>query len=296
FGGRTIAMVNWDGNGTAPSALDVRYYTGVDAPGTSSVQRFNSYYDFDATGGSGYGYTISLSYDTSMLGTVTSSATARLAENSQGWQTLMSSTANPVTGMIASNTVLNGFNLSTGVDMTTPLSIQLLSFTGINQGERNRLDWSTSSEDLGDQFILQRSTDGKTFTDLANIMASGKPSTYSYWDEQPAIGVNYYRLKLVSANSSFRYSQTVALTVGTRNNWNVTLSPNPASDFVNITMTGTMAKAATWQISDMSGRTMATGSLNSSSQQFDISSFAAGIYILRIGAGNDAQTIKFTKQ
>jgi hypothetical protein len=295
FGGRTITSIAWGAAGTVPSAVDVKYYTGTNAPGVGTSLHFNAYYDINATGGSGYSYTIDLSYDTSMLGTVTNSASARMAKNTAGWITLPGSSASATTGILSSNTSLNTMSFFIGVDVTTPLAVKLVSITGVNKGNRNRIDWLTESEQAGDNFILQRGTDGRNFTDIATVAARGNGSSYSYWDEQPSIGVNYYRLKLSSPGLPDLYSRTIDLFVNSTAVPTISVAPNPAKDFIRVQATGAIESNALIQVFDLTGRMMKTTSVTSAETNLEINELPSGVYILKYVSGSHVQSFKFTK-
>lgn len=59
------------------------------------------------------------------------------------------------------------------------------------------VNWSTLTEENNDYFVIQRSNDGINFIDLATISGAGtsyEMSEYSFIDNNPHYGVNYYRL------------------------------------------------------------------------------------------------------
>src|SRR5690606_21565274 len=71
----------------------------------------------------------------------------------------------------------SGFFIHTG---SSPLPIKLESFTARNEGERNRLQWNTVSEERGDYFEVERSLDGTAFNRIGTVQANGKASAYTY--------------------------------------------------------------------------------------------------------------------
>src|SRR5690606_22125879 len=97
----------------------------------------------------------------------------------------------------------SGFFIHTG---SSPLPIKLESFTARNEGERNRLQWNTVSEERGDYFEVERSLDGTTFNRIGTVQANGKASAYTYYDTRPVSGKNYYRLRLMDGAGRSQYS------------------------------------------------------------------------------------------
>jgi hypothetical protein len=93
------------------------------------------------------------------------------------------------------------------IGITLPLS--WLSFTVEQPDGAALVKWQTASEKNTQSFIVQRSSDGITWTDLASIHALGEPnktSRYSYSDKYPLAGVNSYRIKAVDADGRTGYS------------------------------------------------------------------------------------------
>lgn len=106
FASRNIARINWGSAGTVPSSVDIKYYTGSTAPSPhTSMKSYKAYYSITPSGGSGYDYTIRLSYDSAMFGNLSGSTIARQAVTSTttSWTMVSTSAANPINGTISSN-------------------------------------------------------------------------------------------------------------------------------------------------------------------------------------------------
>jgi hypothetical protein len=95
----------------------------------------------------------------------------------------------------------------------SPLPITLLSFK-ISSIENNSvaLIWATASEKNFDKFIVERSSDATAFFSIAEIKGSGNSAEtlhYTFTDNSPSIGKNYYRLRSVDFDGSFDYSKVI---------------------------------------------------------------------------------------
>jgi hypothetical protein len=93
-----------------------------------------------------------------------------------------------------------------------PLALSLISFTAALNGQSALLHW-TAEEDAGpDDFIIQRSADGSSFSDLQQIKGIGKgqQNDYSWTDQTPLPGRNLYRLEMQD-NGGEHYSKIVSL-------------------------------------------------------------------------------------
>jgi hypothetical protein len=296
FAGRTIARFNWDASGTPPSSLDVKYYTGVDAPNIPTAPRFNAHYNITSSGGTGYGYTVDLSYDSSILGTVPNSADARLAKYDGGvWTDYPSSSANPITGFLSSNTTLNSFSIFTGASASTPLLLQTLDIAATADGAANRIDWSVSHTTPGGRFAVQRSTDGFGFTTLTEVPV-GSATSYTHRDIQPLSGVSYYRVQLTDAGGAVSYSKIVSLRRNASNSFALSVSPNPVADVARITVEGDIPADAKLSVIDITGRLMIAQTVSSGEMMLDMSGIPAGTYILQYKASGRSESVKIVKQ
>lgn len=78
-----------------------------------------------------------------------------------------------------------------------PLYVEITSFTAVeNRGVVN-LSWATASEVNAAQFVIERSSDGVTFSKIGTVTANNKPSTYNFADNAPLSIGAYYRLSEV---------------------------------------------------------------------------------------------------
>ena len=168
------------------------------------------------------------------LPTLVSDATTIGAQN---WNTSSNAWRLPVTGTGAAYTVdvtgTNFFGPWTLVGYSSPLPVELMSFTAVTSGKIVLLNWATASELNNQRFEVERSSDGRTFYRIGTVAGAGTTSmqqTYSLRDEQPLNGISYYRLIQVDFDGSRNVSKVVA--VKFRKELQGTLYPQPASDLV----------------------------------------------------------------
>ena len=96
------------------------------------------------------------------------------------------------------------------VDNCTPITLPV-RFNEFNlQREQTALvlNWQTVEEQNSLHYQVERSQNGYTFTTIATIPSKEGPdvNTYSYRDQAPADGKNYYRLRQVDKDGSYTYS------------------------------------------------------------------------------------------
>ncbi|MGY6562055.1 MAG: T9SS type A sorting domain-containing protein, partial [Luteibaculaceae bacterium] len=70
----------------------------------------------------------------------------------------------------------------------------------------------------------------------------------------------------------------------------ITIFPNPASNQVNISYTGSLAERVALTIFDLSGKAVGSAVINQNQQVVDISGLAQGIYLFRIETPTTSQT------
>ena len=176
----------------------------------------------------------------------------------------------------------------------TPLAVDLTEISATNVGSRNRVDWATSSEAAGDYFIVQRSKDGRNFSDLGTVMANGQPSSYSFWDESPFSGVNHYRLKMHDANGQFGYSILVQAIVREGGAFSLQAFPNPVKDLLTVTISGG-ADNGRILITDVAGKVVRSVNVTAESMSIDMSQLADGMYMLQYVDDHRTETLKVNK-
>jgi hypothetical protein len=110
------------------------------------------------------------------------------------------------------------------------LPVLLSRFTGRKQPNANLLEWTTSTEINSKQFTVERGNDGITFAAIGEVAAAGNsnvPRDYSLLDPKFEAGKNFYRLKMIDLDGTFRYSRIVLID-NSAANLITSLSPNPA--------------------------------------------------------------------
>ncbi|MBC7888710.1 MAG: choice-of-anchor I family protein [Ferruginibacter sp.] len=174
------------------------------------------------------------------------------------------------------------------------LDITLAGIKAVNSGARNRVDWNTSGEDKGDVFEIEKSNNGAVFNYVTTVASNGRPSAYSYWDEQPYPGLTYYRLKLKHVSGSISYSPVVTASVKATAAM-IQVYPNLVKDQLTIRASGQQWMNTRVEIVDMNGRVLKKLSLTTPQTVIDISAMPAGMYTLRYMADNQSHTVKITK-
>ncbi len=99
------------------------------------------------------------------------------------------------------------------VDNTTPLPVELLSFTAECDKDKVIIDWSTQTEFNNDYFIVEKSYDGITFFDLELVQGIGNSNVlqlYSIEDNSKSDDIVYYKLKQVDFDGAVSYHNIIS--------------------------------------------------------------------------------------
>ncbi len=190
----------------------------------------------------------------------------------------------PVTGF-------SQFYCHTCNPFNAPLPVSYKSFTARKENTVDVLDWITGSEENNKQFNVERSSNNKEFTKIG-VIASKAPNgnsqidiSYTFIDEKPLSGHNYYRLAQEDIDGKINYSEVIDLVWGA-NGSTISMYPNPTTDVLNVDINSEKASNITIRVMDMSGRTVKTTEARTeqgvNSVKINLSEVSSGIYNVQI--------------
>jgi hypothetical protein len=138
----------------------------------------------------------------------------------------------------AGTAIMDIDNVTISSDAGFVLPVALTSFTGKKQKEAVHLNWTTASEKNNSHFEVLHSADGKTFSQLTKIAGNGNSDmvhNYSYTDQNPFSGTNYYKLKQVDLDGKSTPSEVIAVNANLKNTeFNVYASKEEAEVEVSV--------------------------------------------------------------
>ena len=180
------------------------------------------------------------------------------------------------------------------VDCSRALAINLSNLRGNITGSTNTLYWNTLTEANNNKFVVQRSSDGVTYSNIGTVATqaiSGNSSTalsYNFVDANPVQGKAYYKLQIVNNDNKFTYSPMVTLRRGAGSIEIVDVRPNPTTGTVYFNVIGFSSNISV-KVLDMSGKTVAIkANINTTNNgSVDMANLANGTYILQ---ATDAKT------
>jgi choice-of-anchor B domain-containing protein len=193
-------------------------------------------------------------------------------------------------GIVLANGVVTTQNVALDPNV---VPIELLNFQGISEQNTTKLTWQTASEINVSEFKIEKLikiNNKENWAEIGIIKASNTPNNYVLIDEQPAKGTNYYRLKTIDLDGSFKLSKIISVDFyGDKQD--VFLYPNPVRNRVFLA-NSTYKDAQIVEILDNVGKVVLRSTIGQGQGGFDVQYLANGDYFLRITEG---VILKFTK-
>jgi hypothetical protein len=250
-GANNFTSANYLGNFTAAQTFDYPFcgdnctevITGCDF----STETFTIRYKMSFVPSTTAGYTFTIGGDDGVRLSVDGGATYFVSDwGDHAYQESVS----PVVNLIAGNTYNlvfdyyeNGggnrvkFSYATG-----PLPVAWAFLDGYHSNGTNIVDWRTATEKNNSGFVVERSLNGTVFDSIAFVPGHGTtltPQSYTFVDESPGSGWNYYRLKQTDFDRAFEYSRLIPVYADSDRQPGV--YPNPASSSLYISHGGSVA-------------------------------------------------------
>lgn len=179
------------------------------------------------------------------------------------------------------------------------LPIELFHFGAKAHAHYIELNWQTALEINNDYMAIERSADGRSFTEIGKVAGAGtvyEMQEYAFMDEKPLLGTNYYRLRQVDFDGANTYHRVVAVPFG-KPNKEVSLYPSLASNVVTLAINEPLQKGTWLQIQNTQGQTIARRTLEAGGQQWEIPvrHFNPGQYIIQLQLADKVITERFIK-
>jgi hypothetical protein len=108
------------------------------------------------------------------------------------------------------------------------LPVSALNLEGIASANKIQLSFTAINETDMDHYEIEKSTDGRGFTTIGELMPQNKnqnQTQYQFTDANPFEGPKFYRIKGISLNGKQQYSNIIALKTNAKPN--AIVSPNP---------------------------------------------------------------------
>lgn len=175
-----------------------------------------------------------------------------------------------------------------------PLPVRLTNFNANEEGLSTQLIWNTAEEAGIISYVIEKSTDGRTFNAIGTVKAANL-KTYSFTDLQPASTNSFYRLKMVETDGTYKLSYIIS--IKSRLTTNISLSPNPVKNVLMIHHPKVSTNGHI-QILSAKGQLLKDIRLSANTviSNVDMSSFTSGLYHIVYKSGSNMYTKTVIKQ
>lgn len=168
---------------------------------------------------------------------------------------------------------------------SVPLPVELVSFTAERANATAvAVTWRTASEKDNAGFVVERSLDGRTFTDASNYITGAGTSpeahSYAFTDAAAPAQELYYRLRQRDTDGTTSYS-AIATVRAAASAPTLELAPNPAHAAVRVLLSNPPAQ--TVELLDALGRVARTVPATAQTV-LPLDGLPAGVYVVRCGS------------
>lgn len=149
------------------------------------------------------------------------------------------------------------------------------------------IGWSTTAEQHNQYFSIERSTDGVNFTAIGKVTATNlaNGSNYTFRDERPATGNNFYRLSQTDLNGKTTYFSILKAIVDV-NTGSLVIFPNPAGPSFTVGFNHPDKDRLTVKIIDQQGMVVQVNQYDKGAgywqQSISTGRLAAGQYFVQV--------------
>jgi hypothetical protein len=176
------------------------------------------------------------------------------------------------------------------------LPVTGIDLTGTASDKQVKLSYKALNEREMANYAIERSAEGTNFTTIGiqqPINSTQANTSYGFIDNQPLVGMNYYRIQSNSLNGQLQYSNVIAVKAGNMMP-RVTVAPNPIiAQVLNLKLNQLVKGNYKMVITDVTGRTVFVKQLLYDGVGAFIKtnlpvSIKPGMYYVRLsGEGND---------
>ncbi|MGV3510039.1 MAG: T9SS type A sorting domain-containing protein [Sphingobacteriaceae bacterium] len=179
-------------------------------------------------------------------------------------------------------------------------SVKLSDFFAKKVYGGSEINWSADNSSKNNLYTIERSTDGQNFKSIGSVQkVTDVKSLYSFFDNKPENGINYYRLKLIESDNTFAHTNIVSVDYSIEDSEPYfQIYPNPVDDILNV-LFKQVTKKATLTIYNLSGQKIASFSVSDSNRaDKSVSELQPGVYVLKVvdGQNKEVGSEKFIKE
>lgn len=168
---------------------------------------------------------------------------------------------------------------------TSVTPVELLYFEAFTENDQVNLSWATAIEENFDYFSLERSLDGISFYEIAQIYGEGNSyerADYNYTDQFPLVGKSYYRLQSIDFDGYTEIFDHVVVNVDNAQ-YHASFYPNPVSNgIINIQLNFIAETKGHFLVYDNQGYIQYRGQIDDWNTSFNLGKMQPGSYLVKV--------------
>ena len=176
---------------------------------------------------------------------------------------------------------LEAFALGGGLIPDEVLPITLAYFNGIQKDSHIELNWATATEKNNSHIEILRSKDLSSWNVIGEVEGNGTTNGlmhYSFIDENPTSGDNYYKLKQYDYNGDTEEHKTIAVEFLTE----IGVYPNPSNGEITVHLKELdRNQGFNYEITNVSHSVVSSGLIEGEETNLNLD-LEKGIYILKV--------------
>jgi hypothetical protein len=261
------------------------------------------FWDWVPVAGSDDGLTVTVSIPDMSASSVLPADLRLVGWNGTQWINLSASgnaTGNtentPLSGTIPAGITISAIGIGS---INTPLPVHFSAFDVQAEGCRVELHWSTAMEINNDYFIAERSTDGRTFKEIAKVQSAGnsmETQHYSLTDEHPTDGLNYYRIQQVDKDGKRSSTSVQSVVVRCDNSDGIKVFPTVSNNSVQVILPAGYEEATVELLTTLGQHIQVPIEGSKLSYRIRVDKLASAMYIIRIRKGTALHSYKIIKE
>jgi len=183
------------------------------------------------------------------------------------------------------------------ISPNTALAVELIDFSAQQSFNSVLLKWTTQTESNSSHFVLEHAPYGINFKEFATVSAAGfsfEIQTYSEYHITPNNGLNYYRLKQVDIDGTFKYSDIIAYDMDKKQGPTLEALPNIVADKTTVLFHNNLGNVfdSELRVYTMSGQLVGAFpfglALGENRTELDLSGLESGYYTISLKEASEA--------
>lgn len=185
---------------------------------------------------------------------------------------------------------------------TAQIDEPLISAVNLNVG--TVINWTIDNQNEDLQFIVEKSSNGKNFFPVFDCASTEATLNYSFLDVNAKENITYYRIKQMTTDGTFNYSETTQVQLVFQNNLVVTsvsdLDATKNRGKLSITLSAAQNGEMLYSIEDTEQMVVTKGTQNlvvgNNELTLDFSLFPEGEYAVKMQLGDEVDMLLLEKQ